>query len=273
MDADATCYRHADRSAAVACQRCERPICPDCMRSASVGHHCPECVKAGSQRVFRPGDLARRPKVTVGLIAVLVLIFFVQAADAGGVGRAGLSDYWLFGPYVADNRWWVVITGGFLHANLQHIAFNGFSLWIFGRYLEEGLGWRQMLLVYAGGLAGGSAAVLAFDWAQPTLGASGAVLGLAGGMAAILNSRGIGLNQTSLGGIFLINLGLPLLIGGISFWGHAGGIVGGALVGAVIGYAPQRLGWNKATTEGAAVAVIVGLLAGAIALGRAGGLV
>lgn len=84
-------------------------------------------------------------------------------------------------------------------------------------------------MIYAGGLFGGSAAVLLFNWDQATLGASGAVLGLAGGLAGILWSRGINITQTSLGGIFLLNLALPLFTN-ISFWGHFGGIAGGFIV-------------------------------------------
>ena len=38
------CYRHPDVQTRVHCTRCDRPICPDCMIPAPVGHQCPECV-------------------------------------------------------------------------------------------------------------------------------------------------------------------------------------------------------------------------------------
>ena len=81
-----TCYKHTDRRAGVVCQRCDRPICPDCMRQASVGFHCPECTKQGAQKIVRPQQLLNaRPIVTQVLIAINVAIF------AAGIG-AGHGD-------------------------------------------------------------------------------------------------------------------------------------------------------------------------------------
>ena len=42
-----TCYRHPDRETYISCQRCGRPICPDCMTEAAVGFQCPSCVAEG----------------------------------------------------------------------------------------------------------------------------------------------------------------------------------------------------------------------------------
>ncbi|NEE52531.1 rhomboid family intramembrane serine protease, partial [Streptomyces sp. SID8455] len=54
MEAAATtCYRHPSYETYVRCTRCERTICPDCMREASVGYQCVECVKEGQRSVRR----------------------------------------------------------------------------------------------------------------------------------------------------------------------------------------------------------------------------
>jgi hypothetical protein len=44
-----TCYRHPGRESHVRCTRCDRYICPDCMRDAAVGHQCVECVDGGNR--------------------------------------------------------------------------------------------------------------------------------------------------------------------------------------------------------------------------------
>ncbi len=241
------------------------------MSSASVGFHCPECVRTTGQKVLRPSDLGRRPAVLTALIVVNVLAFVAQLAT--GTGSAVTGEVYrqgvLFGPFVGEGEVWRIVTAGFLHGSLIHIGFNMYALYLFGQAIERPLGAIRMLLVYTGGLLGGAAAVLAFNFDTPTLGASGAVLGLAGGLAAILMSQGRSMMQTSLGPLLLINLGLPLLVPGISFWGHLGGVAGGFAVGAVLGYVPRRFGRTKNETLVAAGAVVVALGVAALWAGLA----
>ncbi len=219
LDETSTCYRHSQTTAAVACQRCERPICPECMTQASIGFHCPECVAGHSQTVYRAQDIMnRRPPLTTALIVANVVAFVAQIVSQDLVTEVGL----LWGPAVQDGELWRIVTGGFLHSGLLHLGFNMYALWIFGPNLEKGLGSVRFGIIYAAGLLGGSLAVLAFGFTQATLGASGAVLGLAGGLSAVLWARGINIFKTSLSAILLINLALPILVPGISFWGHLG---------------------------------------------------
>jgi membrane associated rhomboid family serine protease len=266
LDDDTMCYRHDDRVAAVSCQRCERPICPSCMIQASVGFHCPECARVGAQRVVRARDLStRRPPVTVSLIVANVVIFLGREAVVTGDGVALVDWGLLFGPAVEAGQWWRVVTSGFLHANLPHLGFNMFALWIFGQPLERAMGSIRFSLAYLAGLLGGAVAVLMFNFTAPTLGASGAVLGLAGALAALLWSRGIAITQTSLGGIFIINLVLPLVFPGISFWGHLGGIVGGFVAGWLLSWLPDRFGQSIPTAVAATAALCVLLFGVALA--------
>ena len=266
---ETTCYRHPQNRAAVGCQRCERPICTDCMTQASIGHHCPECLSQGNQQVYTARTLpsARRSNLLVGLIAVNVLAFLAQVGTQDEVTIDGL----LFGPSVADGEWWRVVTSAFLHGSLLHIGFNMYALWILGPPLLDGLGRLRFSLVYVAGLLGGSAAVLAFDYASPTLGASGAVLGLGGALAAALWSRGISLTQTSLGFVLGINLLLPLLVGRISFWGHFGGILAGFVAGWLVTWLPVRFGRSMTEAVAAVAALCVILTAAAFAAAEAGG--
>ena len=65
------CYRHPDRRAGVSCQRCDRPICPSCMITASVGFQCPECVKGSPQaQVATKLRRGATPYVTYTLVAL-----------------------------------------------------------------------------------------------------------------------------------------------------------------------------------------------------------
>jgi membrane associated rhomboid family serine protease len=231
------------------------------MNSASVGFHCPECTKTGSQRVYRPGDLVSKPTLVYGVIGLCVAAFVAQLVTGEGDWARGevTNEGLLFGPFVQDGEYWRMITSGFLHAGIIHLAFNMYALYIFGPAVQRAVGLAKTILIYVGGLFGGSAGVLLFNWDQGTLGASGAVLGLAGGLAGILWARGINITQTSLGGIFLLNLALPLFTN-ISFWGHFGGIVGGFVVAMAMAKADSSMRPTHAMQDsnGPSPALVVG---------------
>src|SRR5207245_11559103 len=120
-----TCYRHPDRETGVRCQRCERPICPDCMVPAPVGMQCVECVRGARSRVISGRSLlmGRSPYVTYVLIAanvgvwaagtVLAVLAGGRAGLLGGGALTGLGG--LLGPAVAAGQWWRLISAGFLH--------------------------------------------------------------------------------------------------------------------------------------------------------------
>jgi membrane associated rhomboid family serine protease len=266
-----TCYRHTDRRAGVVCQRCDRPICPDCMRQASVGFHCPECTKQGAQKIIRPQQLLRnRPVVTQALIAINVAIFVAGIGsgmetrdrftwDGGLVASA-------FNPFngeligVANGEWWRLVTSGFLHANIIHIGFNMFVLYRLGQLLEPVLGRVRFVLAYFVAMLGGGLGVMLLDPNALTVGASGAVFGLMGVAVAVFRSRGINVMDTGLGATILLNLAFTFAIPGISIGGHVGGLIVGFLAGSLLTDVGQRHLRDPALILGAVVAlgVVVG---------------
>jgi len=253
-----TCYRHKDRRAGVICQRCDRPICPDCMRQASVGFHCPECTKAGAQKIVRPAQLLR-PVVTQALIAVNVAVFLYGMTQ---VNDKAIYDGGLAGPLVAAGDWYRIVTSGFLHAGLLHVGFNMFILYQLGMLLEPALGRLRFGLVYAVSLLSGSLGVLLVSPNSLTVGASGAVFGLMGAGVAVMRSRGIDPFSTGLGGMIVLNLIITFTLSRyISVGGHVGGLIGGFLAAWILTDLGPRYLKDKALTVGV-VAMIGVVVAG-----------
>lgn len=244
-----TCYRHPDRRAGVVCQRCDRPICPDCMHQASVGFHCPECARAGAQRVVRPHQLATRPVVTTALIAINLAVYVAGIGGGLGTSDAMTLDGGLIGEGfsrtegfigVAHGEWWRMVTSGFLHAGLIHIGFNMLILYQLGQLLEPVLGRVAFAVTYFAAMLTGSFGVLLLSPDRLTVGASGAVFGMMGAALALMRSRGINVFDTGLGGLVMINLLITFSVPGISIGGHVGGLVGGFVAGWILTDAGPR---------------------------------
>lgn len=232
------------------------------MHAASVGFHCPSCTKQGAQKTYKPGSSAKGTPFTFAILALIVASFLAQLiSGSGDVDRSAFTDdFLLWGPGVRHlNEYWRLLTGAFLHGSVLHLAFNGYFIYTFGRFLESGIGSLRTALIYGGGLFGGSAAVMAFDWPQATLGASGAALGLGAGALAIMAMRGQDVTSSPLIRVVGMNLVIPLLIGGISFWGHFGGVAGGALVGAILVYVQQQLRQSESVSLALACSAVMSL--------------
>lgn len=268
---ETTCYRHPDRRAGVRCQRCERLICPQCMSTASVGFHCPECAKGGSQKVYTRAnwsDAMRRPVVAQLLIAVNAIVYVVGLVESSRnavAGRGGFArDGGLFGPSVDAGEWWRVITSGFLHGGMIHLLFNMLALYNLATLLEPLLGRSRFAALYGTSLLTGSLGVLLVSPDALTVGASGAVFGLMGALVIAQRSRGIDPFSSGVGGIIAINLLITFTIPGISIGGHVGGLVGGLVCGWVLLDAGPRAFRQPWAPTAAVVALGVAAFAGCL---------
>ncbi|MFC6092815.1 rhomboid family intramembrane serine protease [Saccharothrix lopnurensis] len=264
-----TCARHPDRVTGLRCTRCDRPACPECLREASVGYQCVDCVDEGRRtvrppRTFAGAELAaRRPVVTPVLIALNVLMYLLTAWQAGSL--AGNSGSRLFGDLVmwtpgvaAYDEWWRLLTSGFLHYGPAHLGLNMIALYVLGRDLEPAFGRLRYTAVYLISLLGGSVAVYLFGSLNTLVaGASGAVYGLMGALlVAYLRFR---INAGPALGVIVLNVVLSFTLPGISLLGHLGGLAVGAAVTAGLVYAPRakRDAYQTATVVTAVLLLVV----------------
>jgi membrane associated rhomboid family serine protease len=244
------CYRHPDVETGVHCTRCDRPICPECMIPAPVGHQCPECV-AEARREYRQGpgrQIAaanlRATPVTKLLLLAIGIGYVWELIVAGGPSSlfAGPSPQNLFEaggawpPAIALGQYWRLVTSVFLHAGLIHLAMNTFALWIFGIALEREIGRLSLLAVFlVTGIFASATSYLFSTGAAVGVGASGAIFGLLGAFVTynylrrhnVLASARLRSAVT----LLLLNLVIGLSIPAIDWRAHVGGLVAGVVAG------------------------------------------
>ncbi len=244
------CYRHPDRETWVSCTRCERPICPECLRPASVGFQCPQCVSEGNKSVRRPtspygGRVAQRAGLVTVALGVLNVVAFVVTALTSPGGLTGNIASRLFDQLelvpirvAGQGEYWRLLGAAFLHIGPLHLVANMLSLAIVGPSLERVFGAWRYLSVYLVAALGGSVAVFLFGSPFGAVaGASGAVYGLFAATLIVL--RNLGLDAR----FMLLAIGLNFAVSfapGISLLGHLGGFLGGGLVTLALVYAPKQ---------------------------------
>jgi membrane associated rhomboid family serine protease len=239
------------------------------MTPTPVGMRCPECSRQRTKTVRMP-DMATRPQVTYALIVINVIVFLAEGNITLAGSGTGDSLYLkgallgsseapaLAGQGVAHGQWWRLVTSGFLHENILHIGFNMLVLYYLGILLEPALGHLKFALIYAVSLLTGSLGALLVSPHVLTVGASGAVFGVMGAAAVELRARQIPLMQSGVGTLIVFNLIFSFTVPGISWGGHVGGLIGGAVAALVI-----QLG-NRYRRQALALAACAAIAAGAV---------
>lgn len=146
-----------------------------------------------------------------------------------------------YGPLTLSGEWWRLLTYMFLHGSLLHIGFNMWCLWDLGAMCESLYGrWTFASIYFITGIAGGIASI-AWNPGVWSVGASGAIFGLAGALIASFYLGEFSLPRIAIKGTLrslLFFAGFNLLFGsmfpGIDNSCHIGGLVSGLALGAVI---------------------------------------
>ncbi|HYM78681.1 MAG TPA: rhomboid family intramembrane serine protease [Candidatus Dormibacteraeota bacterium] len=232
-----------------------------------------EIVDDEKQRVIPP-PWVRRSESSITLTQVIfganIAIFLAMAIASGSpmdfpieIERHFGANY---GLYTLTGDWWRLLTYMFLHGGAMHIFFNMWCLWDLGRLCESLYGrWTYAAIYVITGVTGGLASV-GWNPGVTSVGASGAIFGLAGALIASFYLGEFSLPRVAISGtlrslvIFAVfNLFIGQVVGGIDNACHIGGLVGGLALGAVIArLAPQHdAPLRRATVVGfVAVAVL-----------------
>ncbi len=266
-----TCYKHPDRETWVSCVRCGRHACPDCLRDASVGQQCVECVRGAGQGARQPrtafgGRPVATAAVTWALVGLNVLVFLIEVAKPDLLYAWGMLGTPALAPSgvqsgVAGGQWYRLITSAFTAPGtslgglgLLDILFNMWALVAVGPSLEQMLGRVRFLAVYLLSALGGSVLYYYMEPHGLAAGASGAIFGLFGAWFVV--ARKLRLDVRGIVMIIAINLAFSLFYrSSIAWQDHVGGLIVGAVTTAAFAYAPRK---NRTVIQvGAAVAVFV----------------
>jgi len=230
-------------------------------------------LPGGEQQLFRSEEaieaaraFLRRPaRATPAVLGVCAAVFAVEllvGMDGPGLFRLGANVRSL----AWHGEWFRLFTASFLHVGLLHIALNLYFIAIFGSLVERAMGSVRFVVVYLASSAIGAAVGSGFD--PLSAGASTGAFGLIGALGVLQLRFGdrlpIGFRLDAPNWVILIglNAALPFLYPNISWSGHLGGLVGGALVCALAAAEPEALEGGPAprgvrTAAGLLVAVQV----------------
>jgi rhomboid protease GluP len=221
------------------------------------------------------------------LLAVNIAMFVPVAVAGGRTGGPAKALRWgaLFAPDVADGEWWRLFTAAWLHVHPPHLVFNMAALAMVAPVLERLLGTRTVLAFYVAAALVGNAVSLWMHPITPSVGASGAIMGLYGVLLAVMFEResspqGAPEEQAPFASRFLLHghlqaavsmIATTLLFGWFDRRVDNAAHLGGLLAGGVFGWMAGRdIEWRRPSRQvaGAALGVALGCCAVGLATQR-----
>jgi membrane associated rhomboid family serine protease len=201
--------------------------------------------------IFRDNPLlADLPYLTVGLITLLVLIFWGEtrfAFDAGKGANLSVQSLIAFGAVSRDlvigsGQWWRVGLAPLLHASASHIIGNSVALFFVGLRLEPTIGRGWFILIFVASGLGGVVGSLSGNLpGLPSVGASGAITGLVAALFVMSFNPYSDEDHQQRMRKTALRFGVPALLplafgasGHVDYFAHAGGAIAGGALGMVI---------------------------------------
>ena len=184
------------------------------------------------EKVFKP----KYPIITYILILVNVLLYVVPIIY--NKQNTVLSNFCIYKDSILGGEYYRLITGTFLHANLIHLLFNMYALFVLGSQLESFVGKIKFTIIYLFSAVTGSLLSMLFLKNGVSVGASGAVFGLMGALLYFGLHYRVYLGsvvRTNILPIIILNLSLGFMLKGVDNWAHMGGLIGGLLINMALG--------------------------------------
>lgn len=185
------------------------------------------------EELFKP----KKPIITYALIAINVIIFLLGMI-------LNLSDTFInlfanYGPLVTEGQYYRLFTSMFIHANLFHILFNMYALYLLGSQAEGFFGKGKFLVIYILSGISGSLLSILLNQGAVSVGASGAIFGILGALLYFGYNNRVYLGNTLIREIvpvILINLAFGFMMTGVDNFAHIGGLIGGITTAMAVGF-------------------------------------
>lgn len=177
----------------------------------------------------------KTPYVTYTLIAINVLIYFISILF--GKYDDIVNTFCLYGPLVRLGDYYRLFTSMFLHADIIHLFFNCYSLYVVGTQVESFMGKGKFIFIYLfSGILGGFLSIAMSNYAS--IGASGAIFGLLGSLLYFGYHYRVYLGnvlKNQIIPLIIVNLIYGFMVPGIDNFAHIGGLIGGVMATSVVG--------------------------------------